>query len=119
MTTDGAPGLIKAGEAMWPEAEWIRCWVHRMRNVPHKVPEEAREVVKVYLEAVRDAPDHEVGMRLAAEVVTRFEHAYPSAISTFSDDLEASLAHLKLPAVHRRSISTTNLVERSFEEEQR
>lgn len=119
VTTDGAPGLIKAVEGMWPEAERIRCWVHRMRNVLDKVPDEARSVLKAYLEAVRDAPDHEVGMRLAAEVVTRFEHAYPSAIRSFTDDLEASLAHLKLPAVHRRSIRTTNLVERSFEEERR
>ena len=35
------------------------------------------------------------------------------------DDLAASLSHLKLPVLHRRSIRTTNLVERSFEEERR
>src|SRR5690606_41246706 len=35
------------------------------------------------------------------------------------DDLAASLAHLKLPVLRRRSIRTTNLVERSFEEERR
>jgi transposase-like protein len=33
VTTDGAPGLIRAVEAIWPEAERIRCWVHKMRNV--------------------------------------------------------------------------------------
>jgi len=38
---------------------------------------------------------------------------------SFADDLEASLAHLKLPVVHRKHIRTTNLVERSFEEERR
>jgi len=35
------------------------------------------------------------------------------------EDLPASLAHLRLPPVHRRHIRTTNLVERSFEEERR
>lgn len=35
VTSDGAPGLIKAIEAMWPEAERIRCWVHKMRNIQH------------------------------------------------------------------------------------
>ena len=29
VTTDGAPGLIKAVEAIWPEAERIRCWAYR------------------------------------------------------------------------------------------
>lgn len=61
VTTDGAPGLIKAVEAIWPEAERIRCWVHKMRNVLDKVPDGERAVVKAHLEAVRDAPDYETG----------------------------------------------------------
>jgi len=119
VTTDGAPGLIKAMEAMWPEAERIRCWVHKMRNVLDKVPEEARAVLKPYLEAVRDAPDYETGKAMARVVIERFGDEYPSAMRSFEDDLDASLAHLKLPHVHRRSVRTTNLVERSFEEERR
>lgn len=119
VTTDGAPGLIKAVEAIWPEAERIRCWVHKMRNVLDKVPEGERAVLKPYLEAVRDAPDYETGKRLAELVLQRFERAYPSAMRSLAEDLEASLAHLKLPPAHRRSVRTTNLAERSFEEERR
>jgi len=119
VTTDGAPGLIQAVEAMWPEAERIRCWVHKMRNVLDKVPEEARPVLKPYLEAIRDAPDIERGRRLVAEVVERFGREYPSAMRSLQEDLEASLAHLRLPAAHRKHVRTTNLVERSFEEERR
>ena len=119
VTTDGAPGLIQAVEAIWPEAERIRCWVHKMRNVLDKVPEEARPVLKPYLEAIRDAPDIERGRRLVAEVVERFGREYPSAMRSLQEDLEASLAHLRLPAAHRKHVRTTNLVERSFEEERR
>jgi transposase-like protein len=36
-----------------------------------------------------------------------------------AEDLEASLADLKLPPRHRISARTTNLIERSFEEERR
>lgn len=119
VATDGAPGLIKAVEAIWPEAERVRCWVHKMRNVLDKVPDGERAVVKAYLEAVRDAPDYETGRRLAELVRERFAQAYPSAMRSFAEDLEASLAHLKLPPAHRRSVRTTNLAERSFEEERR
>ncbi len=119
VTTDGAPGLIKAVEAIWPEAERIRLWAHKMRNILDKVPEEVRPILKSYLEAVRDAPDYEAGRRLADELMGRFESDYPSAMRAFRDDLEASLAHLKLPYVHRRHVRTTNLIERSFEEERR
>jgi len=34
-------------------------------------------------------------------------------------NLEALLNHLKIPVRHRRSVRTTNLIERSFEEEKR
>jgi hypothetical protein len=56
--TDGAPGLIKAVCAIWPEAERIRCWAHKMRNVLDKVPDKARSGLRPYLEAIRDALDH-------------------------------------------------------------
>lgn len=119
VTSDGAPGLIKAIEAMWPEAERIRCWVHKMKNLLEKVPDEAKALVKPYLEAVRDAADYGMGKIVAKQVIGFFERDYPSMIKCFVEDLEASLVHLKLPAAHRKNVRTTNLCERSFEEERR
>ena len=40
-------------------------------------------------------------------------------MKSFADDLEASLAHLRLPVAHRKYARTTNLIERSFVEERR
>jgi len=104
---------------MWPEAERIRCWVHKMRNILDKVPEEVRPELKAHLVAIRDAADYKQGERLTEEVMEKYGKTYPSAMQCLRDDLAASLAHLKLPVLHRRSIRTTNLVERSFEEERR
>lgn len=119
VTTDGAPGLIKAVEVMWPEAERIRCWFHKMQNIIDKVPEQAQPELKAELVAIRDAPDYAQGKRLAEAVIAKYAKTYPSAMQCLSEDLEASLAHLKLPVLHRQSVRTTNLVERSFEEERR
>ena len=119
VTTDGAPGLIKAVEAIWPEAERIRCWVHKMANVLDKVPDDVRPVLKPYLAAIRDAPDYARGQQLATAIVEQFRASYPGAMRSLTEDLEASLAHLKLPPVQRKSVRTTNLIERSFEEERR
>jgi len=95
---------------MWPEAERIRCWVHKMRNILDKVPEEVRPELKAHLVAIRDAADYKQGERLAEEVMEKYGKTYPSAMQCLRDDLAASLAHLKLPVLHRRSIRTTNLV---------
>jgi putative transposase len=119
VTTDGAPGLIRAVDAIWPEAERIRCWVHKMTNVLDKVSDDVRSTLKTWLQAIRDAPNYAHGRALAEQVIAEWERDYPAAMRSLAEDLEASLAHLKLPAVHRRSIRTTNLIERSFGEERR
>ena len=119
ITSDGAPGCIKAIEAMWPESERLRCWVHKMKNILEKVPAEMHEQMKNLLRDVRDAPDHETGKRRAAELIEKYRRQHPSAMACLEDDLEASLNHLKLPNTHRRTVRTTNLCERSFVEERR
>jgi transposase-like protein len=119
ITSDGAPGLKKAIEEIWPQSLCIRCWVHKMNNVLDRIPDAHRAEVKAYLTAVRDAPDYESGFQRAKELVEKYEKEYPRAMSSFQDDLEASLAHLYLPAVHRKYVRTTNLIERSFGEQRR
>jgi putative transposase len=119
VTTDGAPGLIKAVEAMWPESERIRCWFHKMHNILDKVPDEMREPIKRLLQDVRDAPDHETGVQRAKAMIESYQRELPSAMACLAEDLEASLSHLKLPSLHQKMIRTTNLCERSFVEERR
>ena len=121
VTTDGAPGQLRAVAESWPEAERLRCWVHKMRNVLDKVPDEAREQVKADLVAVREASDYDTGKRRATEFCDKYRRTHPSAVASFEDDLEASLAqaHLRLPPVHRKHVRSTNLAERGFEEHRR
>jgi putative transposase len=119
VTTDGAPGLLRAVDEVWPKSLRVRCWAHKMRNVLAKVPEEAQAEVKAHLEVVRDAPTPEAGRQAAEHLLDQFGAVYPAAMRCFSDDLDASLAHLELPLAHRKFVRTTNLIERSFEEERR
>lgn len=119
VTTDGAPGLIKAVEAMWPEAERCRCWFHKIKNVLDKVPDEIRVTMTRLLQDVRDAADYDTGKQRAAELIEQYKKKLPNAMACFADDLEASLAHLKLPSLHQRMIRTTNLCERAFGEQRR
>jgi len=119
MTSDGAPGLLRALEEVFPQSLRIRCWMHKMRNVLDKLPDSARAEVKAWLVAVRDAPTLEAGRQAAAETIAHFEREYPAAMKSFADDLESSLLHLRVPPAHRKFVRTTNLIERSFEEERR
>lgn len=49
ITTDGASGLTKAIDAMWPKSLRIRCWFHKMQNLQQKVPAQLWPEVKAGL----------------------------------------------------------------------
>lgn len=119
ITSDGATGLIQAIEQVFRNSLRIRCWYHKLSNIRTKVPEEAAQEFMAHVRAVRDAPTHEAGEAAAALVIEQFSGTYPAAVRCFSEDLEASLAHLKVPVRHRINVRTTNLLERSFVEERR
>lgn len=57
--------------------------------------------------------------RLLKDFLDTYEQLYPSAITCLLDDLEACLAFLRCPPLHRRRIRTTNPIERAFAEQRR
>jgi putative transposase len=119
MTTDGAIGLTKAVDALWPQALRIRCWFHNMRNLMQKVPPAAWPAFKALVADLRDAPTVDEGARRLQAVVRQQATAFPEACRCLLEDRQASLNPLRVPLRHRQYVRTSNLAERAFEEERR
>jgi putative transposase len=119
VTSDGAPGLLNAIAQVFSKSLRIRCWYHRMGNLRTKLPADDAPEVLAHVRAIRDAATYDAGCATAAAVIEQFADRFPSAMACLADDLEASLAHLRLPVRHRVNARTTNLLERSFKEERR
>ena len=119
VTSDGAPGIIKAIDTCFPRSARQRCLAHRLRNLAAKVPEDLWPEVKARVLASYQAPSRAIARELAEGVVADYEKQLPTAINCFLDDFEACIAHLMMPVGHRRAIRTTNLLERLFLEERR
>jgi len=119
VTTDGAPGMIKAVNAVFSSSIRIRCWFHRLSNIRAKLPDDEAAEVMAHLYAVRDAPTIDAARAAADRLENTYQSLYPAAIACFADDREALLAIHRLPVRHRIRVRTTNLAERSFEEERR
>jgi transposase-like protein len=119
ITTDGAPGLLKAIDAMWPRSLRMRCWFHTMQNLHQKVPPQAWPAFKALIADMRDAPTFEEGQRRQQALLAQYRDTFPEACRCLEDDAEASLNHLKVPARHRQYVRTSNLAERAFAEERR
>ena len=71
------------------------------------------------MQAVCQAPSRAIARALAKGVVDDFGLDLPSAIACFEDDIEACIAHLRMPVTHRHAVRTTNLIERLFVKERR
>jgi putative transposase len=69
--------------------------------------------------AIYQAPSPALARIAREEFVKSWSKELPSAVACFEDDLEACIAHLRLPIAHRRVTRTTNLLERLFLEEWR
>ena len=122
VVTDGAPGLIKAIEELWPEADRQRCTVHRLRNILAKLPKrpELHERVKgAYWAALDEAIDPEDAERRLRDLVTNLERQYPSAAACLAEDLPALCVHLEYFPRLRKRFRSSNLLERSLEEVRR
>jgi putative transposase len=119
VVTDGAPGLMRAADEVFPRSLRQRCLAHRLRNLEGKVPAEQWREVKAVAWETYTAASPTVARLARDEFVKRYERELPTATQCFLDDFEACIGHLRLPISHRRAIRTTNLLERLFGEERR
>jgi len=65
ITADGAPGLNKTIDQVYPKSLRIRCWVHKLPNIRAKLPREvAPEETEIY--TIREFPQNSRGAWSAA-----------------------------------------------------
>jgi transposase-like protein len=122
VVSDGAPGLIKAIDELWPESDRGRCAVHKLRNVVAKLPKRSGlhdEVKAAYWAALDEATDPADAERRLRELVAELERPYPSAAACLAEDLPALCIHLKYFPRLRKRFRSSNLLERSLEEVRR
>jgi transposase-like protein len=112
VTTDGAPGLIRAVEEVLPRSLRQRCLAHKIRNLQSKVPEESWREVKARALAAYQAASPMLAELAKEEFVKRFERELPAATACFLDDFAACIAQLRLPIAHRRAIRTTDEIDK-------
>jgi putative transposase len=117
--TDGAAGLIKAVDFVWPTALRMRCWFHKRQPLRQQVPPQAWPAFKAWVADRRDAPTFAEGQRRFRALIAQYQAPCPDACRCLADDAEASLNHLKGPLRQRQYVRTSHVAERAFAEERR
>jgi transposase-like protein len=123
--SDGGKGLCAAIECSLAASLHQRCLVQVCRNLIAKVPTHAQDQVKRDYWAVFDGIEAEgeaavaEARRRAKRFIAKWRPLDPSAVACLQDNLDALVVHLLFPAVHRKRIRHSNLLERTFGETRR
>ena len=137
VVSDGRPGLHNAIRAVFPETvKHQRCVFHKLKNLADNLDYKhlkldpdlsRREAVKQAKKAqaraiLQDAAAIYEGSDMAAitkrlaEFQQKWRDREPKAVRCFSNDFDLTLNYLRVPFPRKRSIRTTNLLERFFRE---
>ena len=117
---DGGSGLLAALPVVYPGLPVQRCWAHKIRNVLDKVRKTDQAAVKAGLHAIMNAPTRTRAQSAARRFADRWEELYPKAVACLRNDLDELLTCFRYKTLEKRkTVRTTNAIERRFREVRR
>lgn len=120
IVVDGNRGQWAALNTVFPGIPRQRCWAHKIRNVLDKVRKKDWPRVKRGLHAVMNAPNVVAARRAARRFADRWQDVYPPAVACLRNDLDDLLPFFRFDDPWwRRTVRTTNSIERRFREVKR
>lgn len=117
--TDGNQAMLNAVQLKFPTAARQRCVKHKMDNVLSYVPDQQRDQVEPELKAIFYQDSRAQADQVVAAFCEKYSQSYPSAVACLKRDLEACLTFYAFPKAHWKTIRTTNVIERLFNEVKR
>lgn len=116
VTADGAGGIAAAVAEAFPEARLQRCWTHRLRNLLGALPRDERRACLRGLRPVYRARTRRAAVAAYWRWARVWRDRHPVLVRRLEQDLDELLAVFAQPESVRRSLRTTNLLERAFRE---
>jgi len=120
LCVDGGSGLLAALPTALPDIPVQRCWAHKTRNILNKVRKPDQAAIKADLHRIMNAPTLPAAWSAARRFADRWEAIYPKAVACLRADLDDLLTCFRYPTVaERKTVRTTNAIERRFREVRR
>lgn len=117
--TDGHQAMLNAVATKFPAAQRQRCGLHKMKNVLSYIPQSQQAQVEPELKALFYQENRAKADQAVAAFCAKYAPLYPTAVACLQRDLEACLTFYAFPRPHWKTIRTTNVIERLFEEVER
>jgi putative transposase len=120
LCVDGGSGLLAALPMAYPQVPVQRCWAHKIRNVLNKVRKPDQAAIKADLHRIMNARALPAAWSAARRFADRWKDTYPRAVACLRTDLDDLLTCFRYPTLaERKTVRTTNAIERRFREVRR
>lgn len=122
---DGCKGLHAALDVVYAYTKRQHCWVHKLRNVAKYLRKSDEKIVLSEAKEIYKAQTKREAVRIFRSWKNHWHRKYPQAVNCIEKDLDELLSFLEIPIKEqyrksiRRSIRTTNVIERAFREVRR
>lgn len=113
VTSDDHEGLGAARRAVFGSVPWQRCQFHLQQNAGTYVPRQAmRGEVAADIRSIFNAADRKTAEELLQAAIQKYATSAPRLSAWLEENLSEGLTVFDFPLEHRRSIRTTNSLER-------
>lgn len=118
VVSDAHEGLKKAIQQDFVGTSWQRCNVHFKRNIVEAMPKKENQEAISLLKSIFAAEEMDTLRNLKDLFFEKYEEnpKYQNALKILDEGFEDSIQYMNFPISHRKSIRSTNGVERLNEE---
>ena len=111
--SDDHVGLGAARRAVLGSVPWQRCQFHLQQNAQGYVPRQSlRKEVAADIRAIFNAPDKKTAEQYLQVTIQKYVRSAPRLSAWLEENLAEGFTVFDFPLDHRRSIRTTNTLER-------
>jgi transposase-like protein len=116
VVSDDHAGLVKAIGRHFQGCLWQRCQVHFLRNIISQVSKKDRSRIIEMIRDITAAQSYEIARKRMDDVIESSEKTHPKVSQMLEEHGEEILSVYQLPLHHRRSMKSTNMLERYNQE---
>jgi len=111
--SDDHEGLGAARRAILGSVPWQRCHFHLQQNAGAHVPKQAMRLeVAADIRSMFNAPDRKTAEAFLQEAIQKYALSAPQLSAWLEENLSEGFTFFNFPLEHRKSIRTTNSLER-------
>lgn len=111
---DGALGFWAAINELFPMTKQQLCWLHKMRNIPDKLPKKEHPEAVQRLRAIQRASNRSAAEKLARLLIADWRKVFVEAAACLEMNLARLLNFYDFPSEHWRHLRTSNIIESPF-----